>query len=220
MIPPTTQANRAESAQKQPKNQLLRRRTLNKKELIRQAAIKVIAEEGFFSSTTDRIAKEAGIAVGTVYNYFSSKEDILNYIFETEYEIRSRFFSAMKDEKIHSLDKIMKILKMHFDEFTKNPAVGIVILRERRFGRKRPLEGIRQYEGLPEFFKKILGEGITAGEIVECDVDLVASLIFGMVEAVMEKCISIDASSMKRDVQDALKEVANLLRYGLVSETS
>ena len=41
---------------------------------------------GFHTATTDKIAAAAGVAVGTIYNYFKNKEDILNHIFQVEYE--------------------------------------------------------------------------------------------------------------------------------------
>jgi len=51
---------------------------LDKKELIRQSAIDVIAEKGYFNTTAKIIAEKAGIAVGTIYIYFSNKEEILS----------------------------------------------------------------------------------------------------------------------------------------------
>ncbi|RPJ78250.1 MAG: TetR/AcrR family transcriptional regulator, partial [Deltaproteobacteria bacterium] len=44
---------------------------------ILEAAIKVFAEQGFFRSTISQIAKEAGVADGTIYLYFKNKDDIL-----------------------------------------------------------------------------------------------------------------------------------------------
>src|SRR5262245_40544399 len=57
---------------------------------ILRAAIKVFARKGFFSSKVADIAKEAGIADGTVYLYFKSKDEILHSIFDQAME---RFIS-------------------------------------------------------------------------------------------------------------------------------
>ncbi|HFB83756.1 MAG TPA: TetR/AcrR family transcriptional regulator, partial [Thermodesulfatator sp.] len=51
---------------------------------ILQAAIKVFARKGFFNSRISEIAKEAGVADGTIYLYFNNKYDILITIFEKE----------------------------------------------------------------------------------------------------------------------------------------
>jgi len=52
-----------------------------KKNLIRQAAIRAFSHKGFYNTRAEEIAREAGIAVGTIYNYFVSKEEILLSIF-------------------------------------------------------------------------------------------------------------------------------------------
>jgi TetR/AcrR family fatty acid metabolism transcriptional regulator len=48
-----------------------------RRDQILDAAINVFAEKGFHSATTKQIAKAAGIAEGTIYNYFANKDDLL-----------------------------------------------------------------------------------------------------------------------------------------------
>src|SRR5260221_92727 len=54
----------------------------NKREAILRAAIKVFAHRGYFNSKVADSAGEAGIADGTVYLYFKSKDEILHSIFD------------------------------------------------------------------------------------------------------------------------------------------
>jgi TetR/AcrR family fatty acid metabolism transcriptional regulator len=53
-----------------------------KKDAILRAAIDVFAERGFFGAQVADVARAAGVAAGTVYLYFRSKDDILASIFE------------------------------------------------------------------------------------------------------------------------------------------
>jgi AcrR family transcriptional regulator len=53
-----------------------------KREAILRAAIAVFAHNGYFNSKVADIAREAGVADGTVYLYFKSKEDILHSVFD------------------------------------------------------------------------------------------------------------------------------------------
>jgi TetR/AcrR family fatty acid metabolism transcriptional regulator len=53
-----------------------------KRERILQAAIKVFAKNGFYATRVSEIAKAAGVADGTIYLYFKSKDDVLITIFE------------------------------------------------------------------------------------------------------------------------------------------
>src|SRR5207344_2669857 len=53
-------------------------------ERIVTAALSLFQTKGFDSTTTKAIARKAGIAEGTVFNYFHTKEDIALYFFEQE----------------------------------------------------------------------------------------------------------------------------------------
>ncbi|MDY3301166.1 MAG: helix-turn-helix domain-containing protein [Lachnospiraceae bacterium] len=53
----------------------------NIRESLVENAEKVLLEEGISAVTVRRISAESGIASGTVYHYFSSKEDILAAVF-------------------------------------------------------------------------------------------------------------------------------------------
>lgn len=57
-------------------------RTTARKNQILDAAVAVFAEQGFHTTTIHAIAQRAGIADGTIYNYFGSKTDLLLAIFE------------------------------------------------------------------------------------------------------------------------------------------
>ena len=49
-----------------------------KKELILESALELFAENGFHATSISQIAKKAGISKGLIYNYFESKNEILN----------------------------------------------------------------------------------------------------------------------------------------------
>src|ERR1041385_4552909 len=62
------------------------RSIIDKREAILRAATSVFAHNGYFNSKVADIAREAGVADGTVYLYFKSKEDILHSIFDRSVE--------------------------------------------------------------------------------------------------------------------------------------
>ncbi len=71
------------------------KRSKDKEEKILKAAIKVFAEKGFFNARISEVAKEAGVADGTIYLYFRSKYDLLVAIFEREF---GRILQRIKEE--------------------------------------------------------------------------------------------------------------------------
>src|SRR5208282_5089175 len=54
------------------------------KQAILAAALKLFAEKGFHNTSTRAISRKAGIAEGTLFNYFETKEDLALYFFERE----------------------------------------------------------------------------------------------------------------------------------------
>src|SRR5437762_10782931 len=53
-----------------------------KRDALLRAAIDVFAERGYFHAEVAAVARAAGVAAGTVYLYFRSKDDLLTSIFE------------------------------------------------------------------------------------------------------------------------------------------
>ncbi len=74
---------------------------------ILDAATKVFAEKGFHPATIEDIAKEAGIAVGTIYNYFDNKTALMLGIFDrlNESDRRVEDFSKSTEVDFRSFMK-------------------------------------------------------------------------------------------------------------------
>jgi AcrR family transcriptional regulator len=101
------------------------------KQAILAAALKLFAEKGFYNTGTRAISRKAGIAEGTLFNYFETKEDLALYFFEREmdeviawFEGNRRMKRAALPEKLfaiiqHSLERLEP-----YEEF-----IGAVYLR-------------------------------------------------------------------------------------------
>src|SRR5204862_8335584 len=87
----------------------------DKRGAILRAATTVFAHNGYFNSKVADIAREAGVADGTVYLYFKSKEEILHSIFDRSVE--DAIAEARK--KIESLsdprEKLRQIAHLHLE---------------------------------------------------------------------------------------------------------
>ncbi len=106
--------------------------TGNKRSAILRAAIKVFAGKGYFSSKVSDIAREAGIADGTVYLYFKSKDEILRSIFDRAME---DFILEGKRElkDISSApDRLRRIAGLHLEKLGSDRDLAIVFQVELR----------------------------------------------------------------------------------------
>ena len=152
---------------------------MEKKELIRLSATKIIAKEGFCKTKVQAIADDAKIAVGTVYIYFKNKDGILDYIFEAQHEKIVAFSEELEKKKISPLDKIKTLLKFHFNQLLDNPDLAKVLVQEGRSPPVNKQQWIKNDSiGVPEIFHKMLDESKQKGEIRDIDTELFGAIIF------------------------------------------
>ena len=77
-------------------------RSIQKKEQILNTALSLFCEYDYHTVTTNQIAKNAGLSVGTLYEYFHNKEEIL-------FEILERYFHDFGDvEELKSMFLILR----------------------------------------------------------------------------------------------------------------
>ncbi len=93
---------------------------------ILEAAVTVFARQGFRQSTISQIAKEAGVADGTIYLYFKNKDDILVHFFGFK---AKQVFDRFREEVARgtdSLEKLRNLVRVHLAEFQRDPDMAIV----------------------------------------------------------------------------------------------
>jgi TetR/AcrR family fatty acid metabolism transcriptional regulator len=104
----------------------------DKREAILKAAAKVFAGKGFFNSKVADIASAAGVADGTVYLYFKSKDDILHSIFDRGMD---EFITEGKKE-IEQIEgpaeKLRRIAELHLEHLGSDRDLAVVFQVELR----------------------------------------------------------------------------------------
>jgi TetR/AcrR family fatty acid metabolism transcriptional regulator len=162
-------------------------RKQEKYDLILEAALKVIAEYGFHGSQVSKIAKEAGVADGTIYLYFKNKEDILISLFQQRLgELVSMFNSSLRET--NSADEALrKICEIHFTELEQNVNLAYVTQIELR---QSSLE-LRKAIGLAvkpyiQLIEHILEQGVKENTFrPDLDIKLTRLLLFGAMDEVV-----------------------------------
>lgn len=85
-----------------------------KRQAIRDAVISVVIEGGLANVSVSKIAKRAGVSPGTIYLYFSNKEELIQ---QTYLDIKTDWFAAMFDAANSAEDSATKIRNMWFALF-------------------------------------------------------------------------------------------------------
>jgi len=152
-----------------------------KKEWIRKAAIRIISEEGFHKCTTDKIAEEAGVSVGTIYNYFKDKEDILSYIFKVQHKKLDIYFNRLMKKEMAVPDKFKLLIDKYFKYVVNNEKLAKLLHDESNRPAKEVTQEMFSYMlAIREHVKDLLKEGVKEGTVyAEYDLDIIANILLG-----------------------------------------
>ncbi len=135
----------------------------DKAQAILNAALKVFAEKGFSKTKISEIAELAGVADGTVYEYFESKEDLLLSIPVRRYE---RYLENLSGafEITNPARKLRRLIMYHFLSFLTDRSFLKVFLLElqlrKHFYGSKAFESFKKYYGIIE---NVVSEGMGSG---------------------------------------------------------
>jgi TetR/AcrR family fatty acid metabolism transcriptional regulator len=156
----------------------------DKPQQIIDAAIRVFARNGYYNSRVSDIAREAGIASGTIYLYFRTKEEILVRLFRdkmAEWVAEVRREIALEPDAVR---KIRRLVSLHFSVLEQNPDLAEVVQVELRQGHKF-FRGASAHEVSAYFdlIASVLEEGIAAGQIrKDLPVKIATKTLFGAMD--------------------------------------
>jgi TetR/AcrR family fatty acid metabolism transcriptional regulator len=156
----------------------------DKREAILRAATLVFAGNGYFNSKVADIAREAGVADGTVYLYFKSKEDILHSIFDRTMEEAIAEGRKQVENVTDPREKLRRIAQLHLERMGADRALAVVFQVELRGSTKFMEEfsaaGFAEYLGL---IHSVIAEGQAAGVFrAELNAKVAAKVFFGALD--------------------------------------
>jgi TetR/AcrR family fatty acid metabolism transcriptional regulator len=152
-----------------------------------EAAMKVFARQGFYQSTVAQIAKEAGVADGTIYLYFKNKDDILVQFFNYRTKQVFDLFRADVRKADNSLDKLRNLIRRHLTEFQRDRDMAVVYQVETHQNSRLAEAQIREMSKMyQDLVSEIVELGQQEGRIrKDLYVSLVKRFILGAVDEVI-----------------------------------
>ena len=156
----------------------------DKRERILDAAELVFAKSGFFHARVAEIAKTAGVADGTIYLYFKSKDDVLISWFESRMERVNSALEKAVSAATTPKEKLLCFIRAHLKLVAEQPSVAEVLTVELRQSSKFMKEYANPRFG--EFLKvlaTVIAEGQESGDFsAEIPSPVAARAIFGMLD--------------------------------------
>ncbi|WP_429605867.1 TetR/AcrR family transcriptional regulator [Bacillus albus] len=174
------------------------------------AAVIVIAENGYHQAQVSKIAKRAGVADGTIYLYFKNKEDILISLFQ---EKMGEFVETIRQKTAgieSAVSKLFMLVETHFLLLSQNDPLAIVTQLElRQSNQDLRLKINEVLKGYLQVMDEILETGIKQGEFqADLNVRVARQMIFGTVDEVVTNWVMSDH---KYDLVALSKTVHGLL---------
>ena len=200
------------------------RRLLEGKERIAAAAANLFLDGGYHNTSVREVAQKAGLSVGSVFNYFTSKEEILFFLFSrnqerTEASLRDLWaeFARLKEKGVDPKDLLLLAYEPYVrlnDEMRRYTVLGYQELKSLTVTeRRRILEG---EERIQHFIEEVIAYGVEKGAFPPGDIDLKAHCLL-----VLAQSWAVRRWALKRfaKVEDYLS-VLNAIALGVVaSET-
>ena len=154
---------------------------------ILEAAVKVFAEQGFHQSTISQIAREAGVADGTIYLYFKNKDDILVQFFNYKTKLVFDRFREEVDKADNCFDKLKNLIRRHLEEFQNDRNMAVLYQAETHQNSRLVEEQIKDMSKLYlDIVSEIVEQGQEEGGIrKDIYVGLVKRFILGGVDEVI-----------------------------------
>lgn len=178
------------------------------------AAVIVIAENGYHQAQVSKIAKQAGVADGTIYLYFKNKEDILISVFQEKMGV---FVSELekiiaKDER--AAEKLGMMINSHFTLLAGDLHLAIVTQLELRQSNHEIRMKINNVlRGYLKLMDQILVSGMDSGEFDQnMDIRLARQMVFGTMDETITTWVMNDH---KYDLVELAPKVQRLLLKGM-----
>ena len=149
------------------------------KRKIFETAMRLFAEKGYDATSIEEITANVGVAKGTLYYHFSSKEEIFNFLIEEGVKLLKNSIEIKTDKLSSCLDKIKAIVLIEIKVLVKYEDFMTIVLSEIWGSGPRSIVCKKYIFEYIQMIEQIVEEGIKNKEIIDEDKNVIASGIFG-----------------------------------------
>lgn len=183
------------------------------KQGILDAAIGLLTRDGIQGLTMDRVAAEAGVAKGTLYVYFTNKEEILDAAVDASFDPLVREGSVLLDGDLAPDRKLEEFSLCNLRFFDENRDLIRVLLYDRErthSGKSRYTDG--RYRTSVKRVANVLDDGVRQGLFSTLDSMKVAAMF---IEANMGMIMQRIHDGISGDVEKDARQITNIFMEGL-----
>lgn len=186
-----------------------------KYDTILRAAVTVFARNGYFNSKVSDVAREAGVADGTVYLYFKSKDDLLFSIITAMLDSFIAQVRAAIAPLASPLAQLREIARLHLEMLGRDRDLAVVFEVEIRHSTKFMEEfSTKKLSEYLDLIQQVIEAGQRAGEFrSDINARIATKVFFGALDEMATNWI---LSRRGKPLAAAVEPVLDLLLYGFV----
>lgn len=185
------------------------------KRKIFETSMKLFAEKGYEATSVEEITAIVGIAKGTLYHHFSSKEEIFKFLVEEGMKLLQNSVEIKTSKQDNTLDKIRAIILIQIKVLVRYENVINIILRQIWGTEPRNLFCKKHINEYIKTIQKIVQNGIAEGELIEGNAELIATTIFGTICSAYVYKIQ---NTKNADIYSLYTEFEKLILSGIIKE--
>jgi AcrR family transcriptional regulator len=179
---------------------------------IYEAAVKVLGEHGIGGLTMDRVAEAAGVGKGSLYNYFKTKRELIQFIHERTIEPAMGALEETMAAPDSAPAKLEALLRKWFEHFATHRRIFDFMFNDPRTQEMlEPSKRSARAEGI-DSFTKIIEQGITEGSFRRLDAARSAEIVMGAVIVMTEQQMILGE---ERPVDESVSKLMDLFMNGL-----
>jgi AcrR family transcriptional regulator len=187
-------------------------RSINMKEKILETALTLFSEKGYYQTSTNEIAKTAGVSIGSLYSYFQDKDTIFLKIVSRNHQLYSALTAELLSKpELYEADKqawlrslIENLVNIHQASkglyrqisilYHANPAVTAIIDKQNKESRENTIRFFNVWQAELKM-KDPEATGIIAFDFISAIVD---EIVFGKSNIAKERLIETGVAALTR----------------------
>lgn len=151
------------------------------KRKIFETSMKLFAEKGYEATSIEEITATVGVAKGTLYYHFSSKEEIFNFLVEEGIKLLQNSIDIKTSKLDNYIDKIKAIVLIQIKIVNKYEDIITILLSQFWGSEERNKKCKEQVYRYINRIEEIVSEGIQKGQIKQGNVKVISSEIYGLI---------------------------------------
>ena len=181
---------------------------------ILEAATEIFSTKDYHEATVEEIAKKAGVGKGTIYQYFSSKQAILENLYLYR---RNQYLDEVRElllAKENVADILTDLVNFHVDNVSATKMLLKSLVLSNDVDPFPPDEGL--LESVEELTGLIWQRGLDTGEIIDCDAKVFGSYLVGVMMSAVVHIVLYQRADTEEDLAKTKEKFVQLALHGIL----